>query len=70
MLGPPKALADKFFEAACEQGSALQRLLERLAADDTSWYGRASFGKRRAELDSCHHLTTPKKRPRNSGSRS
>ena len=42
-LGPPEALADKFFEAACEQGSALQRLLERLAADDTSWYGESEL---------------------------
>ena len=42
-LGPLEALADKFFEAACEQGSALQRLLERLAADDTSWYGESEL---------------------------
>ena len=43
MLVPPTALADKFFEAACKQGSALQRLLERLAADDTSWYGMSEL---------------------------
>ena len=42
-LVPPTAFADKFFEAACEQGSSLHVLLERLAADDTSWYGKSKL---------------------------